>query len=132
MSKDFANFMESIKEEPFEEQLNEFSDILTKVMAIVVSAIDDMTQRMSTLEQMLNANTSEINALKTNMTNLQQRAIAAPVDSSGQPQLLGNAPNMKAPAPPPPPKPKPKPLSPLSARSAINSELKALFSKRRR
>lgn len=125
MSRDFANFMESMKEQPLEDQMSEISDILTKVMAIVVSAIDDITQRMSTLEQTLQNNAIEINTIKSNVANIQQNA--APL--TPQPQAT---PGLATPPPPPPPKPAPKPMSPLSARSAINSELKALFNKRKR
>ena len=127
MSRDFANFMESVKEQPIEDQVSEISDILTKVMAIVVSAIDDITQRMSTLEQTLQNNANELNSIKNDVTKLQQ---GGPV-LTGQPQLQGTAPGVTNPPPPPPPKPAAKPMSPLSARSAINSELKALFSKRK-
>ncbi|NHI92743.1 MAG: hypothetical protein EAX96_09610 [Candidatus Lokiarchaeota archaeon] len=127
MSKDFANFMESVKEQPLEDQVNEISDILTKVMAIVVSAIDDLTQRMSMLEQTLQDNANNIETIKNDVNKLQQ---GAPPTLPPQPQLLGTPPEGVSP-PPPPPKPAPKPMSPLSARSAINSELKALFSKRK-
>ena len=125
MSREFANFMESVKEQPIEDQVTEISDILTKVMAIVVSAIDDLTQRMTTLEQTLQNNAIEINSLKNNVTKLQQ----SPPTLTPQPQIQGTEPGVTNPPPPPPPKPAPKPMSPLSARSAINSELKALFSK---
>ena len=130
MSHDFANFMESINEGPLEDRINELSDILTKVMAIVVSAIDDLTQRMSEIETTLQTNATDNNAIRDSVTKIITALTATP-GAINQQQLIG-AVEGNPPPPPPPPQPKPKPVSPLSARSAINSELKALFNKRRR
>ena len=126
---EFASFMESINEGPLEDRINELSDILTKVMAIVVSAIDDLTQRMSVIEQTLQTNSTNYTAIKASVDKITTVLTANP-QALQQGPLLGK-PEGNPPPPPPPPKPKPKPMSPLSARSAINSELKALFSKRR-
>ena len=129
MSHDFANFMESINEGPLEDRINELSDILIKVMAIVVSAIDDLTQRMTVIEENLQTNSTDNNAIRDSVTKI-MTALTANPGAIGQVPIIG--PEGNPPPPPPPPKPKPKPVSPLSARSAINSELKALFNKRRR
>jgi len=129
MSHDFANFMESINEGPLEDRINELSDILTKVMAIVVSAIDDLTQRMSVIEENIQTSATDNNAIRDSVTKI-MTALTANPGALGQTPIIG--PEGNPPPPPPPPKPKPKPVSPLSARSAINSELKALFNKRRR
>ena len=120
MSHEFAKFMEELREEPLEERIDELSDILTKVMAIVVSAIDDINQRIGQIEVVQNQ-------LSRDLQDIKARGVPAkPVVS---PMTGQQAPTIQA---APQPKPAPRPLSPMSARSAINSELKALFSRRKK
>ena len=153
MPDSFADFMDSIREEPIEKRMDEFSEILTRVMSIVVSAIDDLSNRMATLENNMNDTmtsttnltgtiatlTADINLLKNKIIS---GAVAAAPGAPSMPSAPGAAPlppppgpgaPTAPPAPPAPPKPQPpaKPLTGGSARSAINSELKALFGKRR-
>ncbi|MFX1451888.1 MAG: hypothetical protein ACFFCM_13665 [Promethearchaeota archaeon] len=129
MSKEFADFMDKLREEPLEEQINEISDILTKVMAIVVSAIDDINQKMANLEYQF----SNLQGAQTRMAQELQQIKATGVAPGAKPIVS----DMTGPQAPivqaaPQPKPAPRPLSPMSARSAINSELKALFSRRKK
>ncbi len=128
MSKEFADFMDKLREEPLEEQINEISDILTKVMAIVVSAIDDINQKIANIEY----NFTNLQGAQTRIVQEIQQIKATGVTPSGKP-IVSPAPGPQAPIiKPAAPKPAPRPLSPMSARSAINSELKALFSRRKK
>ncbi|MFX0134034.1 MAG: hypothetical protein ACFFDN_10360 [Candidatus Hodarchaeota archaeon] len=127
MSKEFADFMDKLREEPLEEQINEISDILTKVMAIVVSAIDDINQKMANLEYQF----TNLQGAQTRIVQDLQQIKATGVTPGAKP-IVSPATGPQAPIVKPAPKPAPRPLSPMSARSAINSELKALFSRRKK
>ncbi|MHA1298159.1 MAG: hypothetical protein ACTSO9_01815 [Candidatus Helarchaeota archaeon] len=131
MAKEFADFMDGLREEPLEERVNELSDILTKVMTIVVSAIDDLSQKIGNLTYQFNTLRSSQDGLMREIQALKAR----PVGANGGPNApivtpIGAAP--QAPTVQAAPKPAPRPLSPMSARSAINNELKALFSRRKK
>lgn len=119
--------MDRLREEPLEEQINEISDILTKVMAIVVSAIDDINMKMANLEYQF----SNLQGDQTRIVQEIQQIKATGVTPSGKP-IVSPATGPQAPIIKPAPKPAPRPLTPMSARSAINSELKALFSRRKK
>lgn len=127
--------MDGLREEPLEERINQISDILTKVMSIVISAIDDMNQKIANISHQFNTLRSvqqgivaEIQQLKANpMAAAQGSGPTAPIVTP-----MANAPQAPVVQAAPQPKPAPKPLSPMSARSAINNELKALFSRRKK
>lgn len=145
MGRDFADFMDQIRGEPVEKRMDEISEILTRVMSIVVSAIDDLSNRMAALEGSLTESISTLTmvsqsvaTLTGQMSQLRAGGVAPAPAMPGQPTITPapQAPGMVLTAPPPspalqPPAPKPRPMTGMSARSAINSELKALFGKRR-
>ena len=120
MSRDFATFMASISGESAEERISELMEILDKVMQIIMNSTDSITNRILSLE-------NNVNATMQRIVTLESRPVAA------APAALGVAPGPAAPAPmaPPPPKPEPKPMSPMSARAALQSELKQLFARRK-
>jgi hypothetical protein len=120
MSRDFASFMASISEESAEERISELMEILDKVMQIIMNSTDSLTNRILSLE-------NNVNATMQRIVKLESRPVVA------APAAPGAAPGPAAPAPmaPPPPKPEPKPLSPVSARAALQSELKQLFARRK-
>jgi len=132
LSKEFAEFMDSMREEPLEERMDQFSEILTKVMSIVISAIDDMNQKIANISHQFNILRTAQQGLSAEIQQLKSRAIAA-APNAPIVTPMGNAPQAPAiQAAAPKPKPAPRPLSPVSARSAINNELKALFSRRKK
>ncbi|NVM52366.1 MAG: hypothetical protein HWN66_01600 [Candidatus Helarchaeota archaeon] len=121
MSRDFASFMASISEDSAEQKVRELMEILDKVMQIIMNSTDQLFTQLMKLE-------TNINHLMGRITKLEsQSAIAAP----GQPIPSAGAPGMPAAAAAPAPKPAPKPMSPVSARSALQSELKQLFARRK-
>jgi hypothetical protein len=120
MSRDFATFMSSISGESSEQRINELMEILDKVMQIIMNSVDNLTNRIFSLE-------NNVNATMQRVVKLESRPVAV------APAALGAVPGPAAPAPmaPPPPKPEPTHLSPVSARSALQSELKQLFARRK-
>ncbi|MHA1131676.1 MAG: hypothetical protein ACTSQI_08590 [Candidatus Helarchaeota archaeon] len=119
MSRDFASFMASISGDSAEQRITELMEILDKVMQIIMNSVDNLTERVFALENNINTSLQRVANLEARPT------VAVPAS--------GIAPNSAAPAPmaPPPPKPEPKPLSPMSARAALQSELKQLFARRK-
>lgn len=129
MAKEFAAFMKDLREEPIEKRIDEVSDILTKVMTIVVSAIDDINQKIANMELNL-TNMGNSNAqMNRELQEIKARGIPAPV--AGAPVVKPMSPTPQTPAVPAP-KPLQAPANPMTARSAINSELKALFSRKKK
>ena len=123
MSREFASFMASISGESSEQRLKELSEILDKVMQIVINSIDQLSGNIAQIETRIQNITNRIARLET------MPVMSAPMGVPGGPP--GVPPPMPAMAPPMPP-PEPKPASPMSARSALQGELKALFSRKKR
>jgi hypothetical protein len=123
MSREFASFMASISGESSEQRLKELSEILDKVMQIVINSIDQLSGNIVQIETRIQNITNRIVRLETMPV-----APAAMGVSGGPPGVL---PPIQAPMPPMPP-PEPKPVSPMSARSALQGELKALFARRKK
>ncbi len=112
--------MEAISGDTVEEKIKVFSDVLDKITQFAVNTLDQLTKKVNELQGML------VN-MQQRVVQLEQRPIAA-APAPGSPAALGvPAPAAAAPAP----KPAPKPLSPMSARAALQGELKALFAKRK-
>ena len=122
MSRDFASFMASISGDSAEQKIKELMEILDKVTQIIMNSTDQLFGQMIKLE-------TNINNLMGRLTSLESRPStgAAP----GQPMPSAGAPGTPAGAAPPAPKPAPKPMSPVSARAALQGELKALFARRK-
>ena len=114
MSKDFASFMASISGESVEQRINELMEILDQVMMIIINSIDQLSERIVKLETGIQ-----------NMANIVAKFESGSVLNASSAQTT---PSMAA---PPPPKPTPKPMSPISARSALQNELKQLFARRK-
>jgi len=123
MSREFASFMASISGESAEQRLKELSEILDKVMQIVINSIDQLSGNIAQIDTRIQNITNRIVRLETMPT------MGAPMGVPGGPP--GVPPPMPAMAPPSPP-PEPKPVSPMSARSALQGELKALFARKKR
>ncbi|MDD1779144.1 MAG: hypothetical protein LUQ65_13335 [Candidatus Helarchaeota archaeon] len=127
MSREFASFMASISGESAEQRLKELSEILDKVMQIVINSIDQLSGNLAQIETRIQNITSRIVRLETMPT------MAAPMGFPGG--APGGAPGVPPPMPamaPPPPPLEPKPANPMSARSALQGELKALFARKKK
>ncbi|MHA1131675.1 MAG: hypothetical protein ACTSQQ_12810 [Candidatus Helarchaeota archaeon] len=120
MSEDFANIMKAISGDTIEERIKVFSDVLDKITQFAVNSIDQLTKTVARLE-------ATLQNMQGRITQLEQRPVAVAPAANAVP-----GPVAPAPIAPPPPKPEPKPLSPMSARAALQSELKQLFAKRKR
>ncbi|TFG04319.1 MAG: hypothetical protein EU536_04855 [Promethearchaeota archaeon] len=124
MSREFASFMASITGDAVEQKIQELMEILDKVMQITINTSESLYGQIAQLE-------TDIHQTLTKIVNLESRPIptaapgGAPIPMSGN----GIAAPLSAPAPPPP---QPKPMSPVSARAALQGELKELFAKRKR
>ncbi|NVM27516.1 MAG: hypothetical protein HWN65_01630 [Candidatus Helarchaeota archaeon] len=119
MSHEFASIMEAIAGDTIEEKVKVFSDVLDKITQFAVNTLDQLTKQVTYLEGLLQNMQARIVKLET------RPVVAAP--APGYP----GAPAPAASAAPPPPKPAPKPMSPVSARAALQGELKALFARRK-
>ena len=125
MSREFASFMASISGESAEQRLKELSEILDKVMQIVINSIDQLSGNIAQIETRIQNITGRIVRLETMPT------MAAPMGFPGG--APGGAPGVPPPMPAmAPPPPEPKPANPMSARSALQGELKALFARKKR
>ena len=127
MSREFASFMASISGESAEQRLKELSEILDKVMQIVINSIDQLSGNIVQIETRIQNITSRIVRLET------MPVMSAPMGGPGG--VPGGAPGVPPPMPamaPPPLAPEPKAASPMSARSALQGELKALFAKKKK
>ena len=124
MSRDFASFMESISGDSAETKIKELMEILDKVMMIVMNSVDNLSVRLQQIEM----NIQNMTARVVKLENMPRTPIPAPAAPA--------APGAPVPAPaaaaPPPPKPAPKPMAPMSARAALQSELKSLFARRKK
>ncbi len=125
MSKEFASIMEAIAGDTIDEKIKVFSDVLDKITQFAVNSLDQLTKKVSHLEGMLQN-------LEGRVKKLEERP-PAPIGAPGMAPVgqVSHGPAAATP-PPPAPKPEPKPMSPVSARAALQSELKALFAKRKR
>jgi len=123
MSREFASFMATISGESAEQRLKELSEILDKVMQIVINSIDQLSGNIAQIETRIQNMTNRIVRLET------MPVMPAPMGVPGG--APGVPPPMPAMAPPPPP-PEPKPASPMSARNALQGELKSLFARKKK
>ena len=101
-----------------EEKIKVFSDVLDKITQFAVNTLDQLTKKVNELQGLLQN-------MQQRVVQLEQRPIGVAA-APGSPAALG----VPAPAAPAP-RPAPKPMSPVSARAALQGELKALFAKRK-
>jgi len=127
MADEFNAVLDSMREAPLREQVEGLSEVIEKMMIVIMS----IPERVDTIIANL---TSQINGLQMKVSNLESRiasgATGAPIASSSSPGGI----SMPG-APPPPPgalslRPE-APANPISLRSSIMGELKELFKKRR-
>jgi hypothetical protein len=119
MSKEFASIMEAISGDTIDEKIKTFSDVLDKITQFAVNSIDQLTRKVGHLEGL-------VQNLQARIVKIEQTP-RAPI---GQPGTAPPPPVTNAPAPAP--RPEPAPISPVSARSALQGELKALFARRKK
>lgn len=157
MAEEFNSFLAQAKKSPIEDKVNQFGEIIEKIMSIVLripdlvdNSLSGISQQISSLEARLNAANSEIAVLKSRPAGAPGAAIGAP---PGPPLPGGPPPGGPPGSPPPPPPGGPRPggppgspppppggpgpgaaapASPVSLRGAIMGELKSLFAKRKR
>jgi hypothetical protein len=132
---DFTRLMEAISGDTVEEKIKTFSEVLDKITQFSVNSIDQVTKRLQKLNEILDI-------LERRVVQIESRPPPAPAMSAnpaaggalGVPPPMPGAlgvpppPPMQAPMSPPP---EPKPANPMSARSALQSELKNLFTKKK-
>ena len=120
LSHEFASIMDAMSGDTVEEKIKVFSDVLDKITQFAVNTLDQLTKKVNELQGLLQN-------MQQRVVQLEQRPIAVAA-APGSPAALGvPAPAAAAPAP----RPAPTPMSPVSARSALQGELKALFAKRK-
>ncbi|NVM52367.1 MAG: hypothetical protein HWN66_01605 [Candidatus Helarchaeota archaeon] len=121
MTHEFASIMEAIAGDTVDEKIKVFSDVLDKITQFAVNTLDQLTKKVNELQGVLQN-------MQGRVIKLEQRPVAPAA-------AFGTAPPPPVPeggpAAAPAPKPAPKPLSPVSARAALQGELKALFAKRK-
>ncbi|TFG04318.1 MAG: hypothetical protein EU536_04850 [Promethearchaeota archaeon] len=121
MSKEFASIMEAVSGDSTEEKVKVFSDVLDKITQFAVNTLDQLQRKVIELQNLLQNMQARVIKLE------QQPVVAMPAGGGMTPGVP--APATPTPAPPPP---QPKPMSPVSARAALQGELKELFAKRKR
>jgi len=120
LSHEFASIMDAMSGDTVEEKIKVFSDVLDKITQFAVNTLDQLTKKVNEIQGLLQN-------MQQRVVQLEQRPIAVAA-APGSPAALGvPAPAAAAPAP----RPAPTPMSPVSARSALQGELKALFAKRK-
>lgn len=123
---DFSKLMAAISGDTIDEKIKTFSEVLDKITQFSVNAIDQTTKRVQKSIQLLDT-------LEKRLVQLEQHPRASAKAGGTAPPIPGEAlgvpPPMPAAGPPPPPEP--KPANPMSARSALQSELKNLFNKKK-
>ena len=104
------------------EKIKVFSDVLDKITQFAVNTLDGLTKQVAYLQGLLQN-------MQQRIVKLEQRpiAVAPAAPAAAAPGAPIPTPAAAAPAPKPPP----KPMSPMSARAALQGELKALFAKRK-
>jgi len=123
---DFTKLMEAISGDTVEEKIKTFSEVLDKITQFSVNSIDQVTRRLQKFNEILDI-------LERRVVQIESRPPPAPMMSAAPAAggALGVPPPMPMQAPTPPPPPEPKPANPMSARSALQSELKNLFAKKK-
>ncbi|MFX1450826.1 MAG: HEAT repeat domain-containing protein [Promethearchaeota archaeon] len=107
----FAEFMTALKKQPIDDRVEEISDILTRVMSIFVTAIDDIQTRLDHLEFFV----------QQKFQTLETRPEGVPAVFPSQATVPETSPELQP----------PKPISTFSTRAALNEELKKVLLKRK-
>ncbi|MHA1727264.1 MAG: hypothetical protein ACTSWY_00870 [Promethearchaeota archaeon] len=134
MSEEFSNFLDQTREKPIREKVDALSEILEKMMMIIMSIPESVDKVISDLSLRISNIDNRINGIENKIANLK----ASPTPTVASPS--GPSPPLPPGAPPPPPgapsrpgtPPKPaRPANPTSLRTSIMGELKDLFKKRK-
>ncbi len=107
----FEGFMAALKKQPIDDRVEEISDILTRVMSIFVTAIDDIQTRLGNLE----------NFVQQKFQILESKPEGVPAVFPSQAQVPQKETVLQP----------PKPISTFSTRAALNEELKKVLLKRK-
>jgi len=127
MADEFNAVLDSMREAPLREQVEGLSEVIEKMMVLIMS----IPERVDAMIANLN---SQINGLQMKVSNLESRIVTG---ATGVPIAAGSSHggiSMPGVPPPPPGAPAPRPevpANPISLRSSIMGELKELFKKRR-
>ncbi|MFX1396993.1 MAG: hypothetical protein ACFFAS_08110 [Promethearchaeota archaeon] len=149
MAEEFNSFLAQAKKSPIEDKVNQFGEIIEKIMSIVLRIPDLVDNSLSGISQQIYSLETRLNAVNSDIASLKSRAGIAPGAPPGPPPPGG--PPGGPPPPPPPVGPRPggapggpppppggpgpgptRPASPVSLRGAIMGELKSLFAKRKK
>jgi len=122
--------MEAISGDTVEEKIKTFSEVLDKITQFSVNSIDQVTKRLRGLNEILDGLERRVVQIESRPPPTPSMSAApAPGGALGvPPPMPGVSSPMQAPMPPPP---EPKPANPMSARTALQSELKNLFAKKK-
>ncbi|MFX1571315.1 MAG: hypothetical protein ACFFB0_01065 [Promethearchaeota archaeon] len=145
-AEEFASFLETTRKAPLEEKLNDFGDIVEKIMQIVLKISDLVDQSLQTVNTRVTNLQNQLTTINNDLTSLKAGGPVTSATSTVSSPALGappGGPPLSSPpggppgGPPPPPggpgsAPAPnRPASPVSLRGAIMGELKELFAKRK-
>jgi hypothetical protein len=126
MADEFNAVLNSMREAPIREQIEGLSEVIEKMMILIMS----IPERV---DAMINDLNNQINGLNSKIATLESRiaAGASAAPAAGAPSPGSSGPGVPPP-PPSAPAPRPQaPANPISLRSSIMGELKELFAKRR-
>jgi hypothetical protein len=126
MADEFNAVLNSMREAPIRDQIEGLSEVIEKMMILIMS----IPERVDAMVSDLN---NQINGLNSKITNLESRiASGGTVAPAASAPISGGAGPGAPPPPPGAPAPRPQaPANPISLRSSIMGELKELFAKRR-
>jgi len=138
---DFFSALDTTKDAPIKEKVDALSDIMAKVMTILIDIPVQVDKIIQDLAANINRMDAKVNALQNEVNQLKTRGVApAPGGSSSAgapppPPGAGAPPPPPPPpgggAPPPPPGQPSAPANPMSLRGAIMGELKSLLDRRK-
>ncbi|MHA1229601.1 MAG: hypothetical protein ACTSRP_00775 [Candidatus Helarchaeota archaeon] len=144
MSEDFLNALLKSSSTSIDEKIKTLSSVLDKIMEVVIKSISGLESQINAFEKCLAGFETKVADLESKLDYLESRPKAVVYPSANAPQeksmgTSAGSPIKAAPSPRSPSSPpaiqaqKPAPSAPpLNPRAALQSELKALFSKMKR
>lgn len=126
MADEFNAVLDSMREAPLREQVSGLSEVIEKMMMLIMSIPDQVDAMVAGLQ-------SQIGGLQSKISGLESQIAAGGTIAPG---TGAPKPGVGMPGAPPPPPGAPAlrseaPANPISLRSSIMGELKELFKKRR-
>ena len=126
MSEDFMNIILKSSTASTDEKIKKLSMVLDKIMEVAIKSISGIETQVQSFDSLLTNIENDINNLESEITIIKNRPqVSIAIQTDIEPTI-----NQQRLSSPKPVQQKPKPaLAPVNPRTALQSELKSLFSK---